>query len=104
MLQSLRQMPAEWVIDKFLFLLLFDGDYITLFFSAHRLLYLCSALSKVCMFCNLNKEMADAVENLMKHLQLAIGQFKILVELPFEGHVDVDQIEGLVIDICTHDI
>ena len=54
------------------------------------------------MFCNLNKEMADAVENLMKllHLQLAIRQFKILVELPFEGHVDVDQIEGLVIDIC----
>ena len=44
--------------------------------------------------------MADAVENLIKHLQLAIRQFKILAEIPFEGHVDVDKIEGLVIDIC----
>ena len=44
--------------------------------------------------------MADAVENLIKHLQLAIRQSKSLTEIPFEGHVDVDKIEGLVIDIC----
>ena len=44
--------------------------------------------------------MVDAVENLIQHLQLAIRQCRILAELPFEGHVDVDQIEGLVIDIC----
>ena len=44
--------------------------------------------------------MADAVENLVQHLELAIRQFKTLVNIPFDGHVDVDRIEGLVIDIC----
>ena len=44
--------------------------------------------------------MADAVQNLIKHLELAIRQFKQLVNTTYEGHVDVDKIEGLVIDIC----
>lgn len=44
--------------------------------------------------------MADCVENQIKHLELAIRQFKQLVNVTFEGHVDVHKIEGLVIDIC----
>ena len=44
--------------------------------------------------------MADAVENLIKHLELAIRQFKQLVNVSYKGHADVDKIEGLVIDIC----
>ena len=44
--------------------------------------------------------MADAIENLIKHLELAVRQFQQLVNTTYEGHVDVDKIEGLVIDIC----
>ena len=44
--------------------------------------------------------MATCVENLVKHLELAIRQFKQLAEGKFEGHVDVDKIEELVIEIC----
>ena len=33
-------------------------------------------------------------------MQLAIRQSRMLAEFPFEDHVDVDKIKGLVIDIC----
>ena len=44
--------------------------------------------------------MGNVVENLRKHLELAIRQFKQLVNVSFEGQVDVDKIEELVIEIC----
>ena len=43
--------------------------------------------------------MADCVENLVHHLELAIRELKQLAATRFEGHVDVDKIEGLVIKI-----
>ena len=50
----------------------------------------------------MNQGMATCVENLVKHLESAIRQFKQLAEGNFEGHVDVDKIEELlVIEICN---
>ncbi len=44
--------------------------------------------------------MATCVENLVKHLELAIRQFRQLAEGNFVGEVEVDKIEELVIEIC----
>ena len=44
--------------------------------------------------------MATCFENLVKHLKLAIRQFKQLAEDKVVDEVDVDQIEELVIEIC----
>ena len=43
--------------------------------------------------------MADCVENLIQHLESAIRELKQLATTRFEGHVDIDRIEGLVIKI-----
>ena len=45
-------MPAERVIDNSLFMLVIGEDDITLCFSVYRVLQLCSALTKACVFCN----------------------------------------------------
>ena len=48
--------------------------------------------------------MVDTVQNLIKDLESVLRQLRQLLNMPHEhtkiDHVDVDKIQGLVIDIC----
>ncbi len=70
---------------------------INLLFSVHRVPWLCKTLTKHC------KSMANANENLLKHLRLAVRQLKLISEsdiysIDDEAFELVDQISGLLLE------
>ena len=74
----------------------------TLFFSVHRVLWLCRTVTELCIYCN---SMATAFENLIKHLKLAIRQLEDLSSgskcvIDEDQLIDLaDKITGLVLNL-----
>ncbi len=76
---------------------------ITLLFSVHRVLRLCRTVTKLY---NFSRSMANANENLLKHLRLAVRQLKLISEsaiysIDDEAFELVDQITGLLLGLTT---
>ena len=67
--------PTELIIEIICIMSRMTNPDITLFFSAHRVLWLCGTLTNLYFYCNF---MATAFENLSKHLKLAIRQLEEL--------------------------
>ncbi len=72
-LQMSRPEPAEIIIEIICTMSQSTKPDVTLFFSVHRVLWLCGTLTKLYFYCNY---MATAFENLIKHLKLAIRQLE----------------------------